>query len=188
MDSQPVFEQPQMSPVSDSGKNILIIALLIILVLSLLGINTFAIIGNGLQSFIDIFNPAISRGLSDLGYASGTVLDKSSDILADTSKTGIDILNGTVHSVGDLLLKASGQDANLNQPSTLPPLSPEPAQTTNPIVASTPASNKSQWWLVGEYNGTRGCINVSDQDKCLSGQVFPNQKMCLNPTLTQNSS
>jgi hypothetical protein len=183
MDSQPV--QYETSSSGDSSKNILIIVLLVILILSLLGINIFTIIGNVVQYFINIFNPVVSKGLSDLGYASGNVIDKSSDILADTSKTGIDILNGTFQSIADLLVKASGQGDNINQPPTSPPSSPEPASSTNPIVA---AKNKSQWCLVGEYNGSRGCISVSEHDKCLSGQVFPNQKVCLNPNLTQNAS
>ena len=186
MDPQPL--QYETSSSGDSSKNILIVVLLVILILSLLGINIFTIIGDVVQYFINIFNPVVSKGLSDLGYASGNVIDKSSDILADTSKTGIDILNGTFQSIADLLVKASGQGDNINQPPTSPLSSPEPASSTNPIVAATQATNKSQWCLVGEYNGTRGCISISEHDKCLSGQVFPNQKMCLNPTLTQNAS
>lgn len=187
MDSEPAFLQSQLpsSSNNDSSKNIIIIALLIILVLSLLGINLFTIMGEGLQKFINFSKPFIS----DLGYDTGIIIDKSSDVLSDASKTGIDILNGTVHSVGDLLIKASGENNehnNINQPSTKPPTPPEPAHSTNPVL-NTPSVNKSKWCLVGEYNGNRGCISISDQDKCLSGQVFPSQKMCLNPTLTQNS-
>jgi hypothetical protein len=48
------------------------------------------------------------------------------------------------------------------------------------------SSAKKSWCLVGEYQGRRGCIEITDQDKCISGQVFPEQKMCLNPTLSQN--
>jgi hypothetical protein len=185
MDSD--FVQPQVSSTdNDSLKNILIIVLLIIIVLSLLGINTFTIIGNGLQQFINFFNPVISKALSDLGYASGNVLDKTSDIVADTSIAGIDILHGTVDSVGDLLIKASGENVNINQPSSIAPNPPQPSETTNPVM-NGPSMNKSKWCLVGEYNGARGCISVSDQDKCLSGQVFPNQQMCLNPNFTQNA-
>ena len=198
MDS-PAVNYTQVNPTysssgSDSIKNFLIIILLIILILSLLGINIFTIFGNVLQNFINIFNPIVSKGISDLGYASGNLLDKSSDIVADTTKTGIDILNETVGSVGDLLIKASGQgagadlDKKINQPPTIPPKQPEPNNTTSPIQTGGPVSEKLNWCLVGEYNGTRGCINVSEHDKCLSGQVFPNQKMCLNPNLTQNSS
>jgi hypothetical protein len=192
MDSPTVTYTNPAPPSSgnDTTKNMLIMVLLVIIVLSLLGINIFAIFGNALQNFINIFNPIVSKGLSELGYASGTVLDKTADIVADTSKTGIDILHGTVDSVGDLLLKASGRgaganlDSKINQPPTVAQKQPEPNQTTNPIQSSS-SSGKSSWCLVGEYNGARGCINVSDQDKCLSGQVFPSQQMCLNPNLTQ---
>jgi hypothetical protein len=195
MDSPTVTYTNPAPPSSgnDITKNMLIMVLLVILVLSLLGINIFAIFGNALQNFINIFNPIVSKGLSELGYASGTVLDKTADIVADTSKTGIDILHGTVDSVGDLLLKASGHgaganlDSKINQPPFVLPKQPEPNQTTSPIQ-SGPSSAKSSWCLVGEYNGARGCINVSDQDKCLSGQVFPSQQMCLNPNLSQNKS
>ncbi len=195
MDSPTVTYTNPAPPSSgnDTTKNMLIMVLLVVLVLSLLGINIFAIFGNALQNFINIFNPIVSKGLSELGYASGTVLDKTADIVADTSKTGIDILHGTVDSVGDLLLKASGHgagaalDAKINQPPMIAPKQPEPNETTNPIQSGS-SSAKSNWCLVGEYNGARGCINVTDQDKCLSGQVFPNQQMCLNPNLTQNQS
>jgi hypothetical protein len=183
----------QPSSGNDMTKNVLIIILLIVLVLSLLGINILTIFGNALQNFINIFNPIVSKGLADLGYASGNVIDQSSQIVSDSSKTGIDILNGTFHSVGDLLIKASGEgagaqlDHKINQPPSIPPKQPEPNQTTSPIQSGS-ASGKSKWCLVGEYNGARGCISVSDQDKCLSGQVFPSQQMCLNPNLTQNQS
>lgn len=184
MYSEPTFTQP-INTSSESGqKNILIIVLLIILVLSLLGVNVFTIVGNWVQSFIDIFNPVVAKGLSNLGYASGNIIDKSSDIAADASKTGIDILNGTFQSIADLLIKSSGKsDVVSNQPSTIPPAPPSPTESTNPVVSSSSATNKSKWCLVGEYNGTRGCISVSDQDKCLSGQVFPSHQMCLNPNL-----
>jgi len=188
MDSTPLIQSPQISSNgNDIAKNMLIVVLIAVLILSLLGINIFIIIGNGIQQFINIFNPIVSKALSDLGYASGSVLDKTSDIAADASKTGIDILNGTMHSVSDLLIHASkeGGKLNINQPPMVPPNPPNPAQTSNPI--NTPSVNNNKWCLVGEYEGKRGCISVSDQDKCLSGQVFPNQQMCLNPNLTQNA-
>ena len=192
IESSSIGSQPSSNG-GDFFKNVLIIILLVILILSLLGINIFIIFGNLLQNFIDIFSPIISKTLAHLGYASGNIITQSSDIVADTSKTGIDILNNTVNSVGDLLLKASGKNPNsrldkyINQPPTEPPRSPEPNNTTSPIQSGG-TSSKSNWCLVGEYNGTRGCISVTDQDKCLSGQVFPSQQQCLNPNLTQNNS
>jgi hypothetical protein len=186
------FESPQISESGGSFKNVIIIVLTVILILSLLGINIFIIFGNGLQKLIDIFNPVVSKALSDLGYASGTVIDKSSDVLADASKVGIDIAHGTLDSVGELLIKASGQapgtgkniDIAINQPPTVAPNQPNPDASTSPIQSAA-SSSKNQWCLVGEYNGARGCVSVTEQDKCMSGQVFPTQQMCLNPTMTQ---
>lgn len=187
-----VFEPPQTSEPGGSFKNSIIMILTIILILSLLGINIFTIFGNALQYIINIFNPVVSKGLSDLGYASGTVIDKSSDVLADASKVGIDIVHDTVQSVGELLVKASGQapgtgkniDIAINQSSTVAPNQPNPDSSSSPIQSS-PSTLKNHWCLVGEYNGARGCINITDHDKCMSGQVFPSQQMCLNPTFTQ---
>jgi len=37
------------------------------------------------------------------------------------------------------------------------------------------------WCYVGDYNGVRGCVDVNEHDKCMSGQIFANQSSCLNP-------
>lgn len=190
--SSPALPNASSGSVGDWSKNTIIIVLAMILLLSLLGVNILTLFGNMVESVTEIFRPVVSKALANLGYASGTLLDRSSDVVADASKTGIDILHGTVDSVGDLLIKASGEgagaalDIRINQPPTIAPNSPLPNATTSPIQSG--GSGKSQWCLVGEYNGTRGCINVADEDKCLSGQVFPSQQQCLNPTFTQNRS
>ena len=144
-----VFESPQISESGGTFKNVIIIILVVVLILSLLGINIFIIFGNGLQKLIDVFNPVVSKGLSDLGYASGTVIDKSSDVLADAAKVGIDIGHDTVQSVGELLVKASGQaagsgkniDIAINQPPTVPPNQPSPDSTSSAIQTSPSTLN-----------------------------------------------
>ena len=182
-----------------NNKNFIIILLLVLLILSFLGINLLAIFGNFIQTIVSIFGPLVTQILSIFGYTAGTLIDKSAEIVTDTAKTGIDIAGGTVGSIGDLIKDASrpGVDErakqqldnsiNFSKPSTyLQIKQPEPDSTTNPIQKPI-TSNKAGWCLVGEYEGRRGCIQVGQEDKCLSGQVYPNQKMCLNPTLTTNA-
>ena len=85
---------------------------------------------------------------------------------------------------GDLLKKGSGRnlDHSINTgPEERGEAKPDQA---NSRIQESPS--KVQCCLVGEYEGRRGCIEIGESDKCLSGQVFPNQKMCLNPTLSQN--
>ena len=200
MDNQPAsnnigyVEQPSSISNIFSNKNYIIIFLLILLTFTFLGINILNIFGNFFQTIVNIFGPLITQILSVFGYTAGTLIDKSADIVTDTAKTGIDIAGGTVSSIGDILKDASrpnvdakakqqlDQSINLSNPSKK---EPAPDSSTNPIQRPI-TSGKAGWCLVGEYEGRRGCIQVSESDKCLSGQVFPDQSMCLNPTLTQN--
>jgi hypothetical protein len=36
---------------------------------------------------------------------------------------------------------------------------------------------------VGEGEGTRHCVRVTDKDVCMSGDVFPTMDVCINPKL-----
>ena len=188
-------------PTSDifNNKNYIIILLLVLLILSFLGINILAIFGNLIQTIVSIFGPLVTQILSVFGYTAGTLIDKSAEVVTNTAKTGIDIAGETVGSIGDLMKDASrpgvdekakqqlDQSINLSKLSEKPKAKqPEADSATNPIQKPITA-NKAGWCLVGEYEGRRGCIQVGQEDKCLSGQVYPNQKMCLNPTLTQNA-
>ena len=195
-----VSNNSNILPTSDifNNKNFIIILLLILLILSFLGINILAIFGNFIQTIVNIFGPLVTQILSVFGYTAGTLIDKSAEVVTNTAKSGIDIAGDTVGSIGDLIKDASrpgvddkakqqlDQSINLSKISEKPTTKqPEADSSTNPIQKPI-TSNKAGWCLVGEYEGRRGCIQVGQEDKCLSGQVYPNQKMCLNPTLTQN--
>ena len=183
-----------------SNKNTVIMLLIFLLILSFLGINLLNISGDIIQRISNIFGPVFVNFLSLFGYTTGTVINKTADLVGDASKTGIDIAEGTAQSVGGLFLKASQNLSNQpsletpepepesKQPPKPKPESkpePEPDTTKNPIQKPI-SSIKARWCLVGEYEGRRGCIAINEHDKCLSGQVFPTQQMCLNPTYTSN--
>lgn len=181
---------PNISPNNGSslfsGKNGLIIVLVALLVLSLLGINLLTIADNFIKFLARLLSPLISQ----LFYTTGEVIHKSTDVVTDTTKTGIDIAGGTFHDVGDLFKKAGegGNDFKLDtsiHTSNKKKNEPSPDNTENPIQKPISAG-KTHWCLVGEYQGRRGCIEIGEHDKCLSGQVFPDQKACLNPTHTNN--
>jgi len=173
-------------------KTLLIIILSVILFFSLLGINVFIIIGNFINTLVAIFGPVILNILSLFGYTTGGVLGKTAGVVGDTTQTGIEVAEGTVQSVGDILKDVSRPYMNPDAASRLDSIldtSPNawkwyrsgataiPDNTGSPIQST----HKNGWCLVGEYNGTRGCVAVGDQDKCMSGQLFPDQAACLNP-------
>ena len=196
LDPTPVQSSPfQSSPTeSFSGKNLIIIVLLLLLSLSFFGVNLLDYISNVIKTFIAIFTPIIKPILSLFGYTTGAVINTTADVASDVAKTGIDVAEGAVQSVGNLLISASrgGVDTteldralNIAKPKTMN--DPENDTTANPIQG--PISNqKIGWCLVGEVADRRGCIMVDDEAKCMSRQIFPSKKMCLNPTLTQNNN
>jgi hypothetical protein len=189
-------EQPQNT---FDGKTVMIVVLVLILIISFLGINILNIAGDAFQRISDAIFPPIINLLAFFGYTTGSVVNKTAEVVGDTAKTGVDIAQGTVYDVGNLIKDAStGVDSrskvNLDNainnsyrisPVDLsrPPREPEPARAENPIQKPI-SSGKTNWCLVGEYKEKRGCIELDEHDKCLSGQVFPSQKMCLNPTMT----
>lgn len=172
-------------------KNILIGILVILLSLSFLGINLLDTISEIIKYISGLFGPLIVRILSAFSYATGNILNAGADIVADTSKAGIDIAEGTVQSIGDILIDA-GKDGDIEREvsneidrSRDVPTDPDPDSSEAPIQNSV-SKGKAGWCLVGEYKSKRGCISVDDSEKCMSGDIFPSREMCLNPNLITN--
>ena len=49
--------------------------------------------------------------------------------------------------------------------------------------SSIQTTGKSGWCYIGEEQGTRTCAEIGVNDTCMSGNVFPNQAICMNPNL-----
>ena len=175
-------------------KNVVIMVLVVLLLLSFLGINILDIFSNIIKIFVRLFGPIVNQILSLLGYTTGSVLNVSADVIGDTSKAAIDIAEGTVQNVGNLLIKASKTNIDKNTKTQLDNvLSNSSTQTTNNVEQDIPenpiqnpiSSSKNSWCYIGEYEKKRSCIAINEHDKCMSGQVFPEQQICLNPTNQQ---
>ena len=181
-----------------SNKTIIIILCAIILLILL---NDS--IGNIFRNIAVMAYNLTMKLLALFGFVAGSAINVSANIAGNVARTGVDITEGTLYSVGNILTGTQGKP--LQQQPELPQQQPDldktlnnstigqknaqipsPDTTENPI--QTPISQqKNTCCLVGEYKGRRGCIEVSEHDKCMSGQVYPSQKMCLNPTLSQNA-
>jgi hypothetical protein len=49
--------------------------------------------------------------------------------------------------------------------------------------SSIQTTGKSGWCYIGEDQGIRTCAEIGVNDVCMSGDVFPNQAICMNPNL-----
>ena len=174
-------------------QNALIIILLVLLIFSLLGINLLSIFGGIFESGVSIVKPFVLQVLSIFGYTTGSLINTTADAVTDTTKAGLDIAEGTIQSVGNLLIDASMANTpeDLKKAVHFSPLElngkhePQPDESSN-VIQKSITSGKTQWCLVGEYQNKRGCVEVGKEDKCMSGQVFPSQMSCMNPTRTAN--
>jgi len=178
--------QPMSSNFVMTPQNIIIMVLSILLVLSFLGINLLDILSNIIKLIIRIFSPLVTELLSILGYTTGSILNKSADVASDVGKTAIDVGEGAIQSVGDLLIKASKKGVDPDAQNQLDSVLSVHDQPNNALMdnAESPiqkpiSSNKAGWCLVGEFDNRRSCIQVNEYDKCMSGQIFPNREQCL---------
>jgi len=89
---------------------IIIIVLTVFLILATLGINVFTAIGKIFESAFDVIKPVTYNIISDIEFTSGSVINDTSNLLSDTTKRGVDILNGTIQDIGGLLVKSSGKE------------------------------------------------------------------------------
>lgn len=61
------------------------------------------------------------------------------------------------------------------------PSEPKPDDSLSRIQSG--GSGKAGWCFIGEDRGFRTCSEIGENDKCMSGDIFPSQEICMNPNL-----
>ena len=100
-------------PVASSGifsNTFLIILVIILLVFPAIGFIVISILGNTYDEITETVSPALQDFLKFFGYSTGTIINKSADVAADVAKTGIDIAQGSIRNVGNLVQGKPGDD------------------------------------------------------------------------------
>ena len=187
---------------------------LIVVILLFLGVNLFSYLGDFLQIVKEALAPLLKNILESLGYVVTETTKDVAQLSAEGAKLGIDVAAGTVESgvnviqgqldidQGSSSSSSSGNTNNLqnNQgkskafDSISSSLSsaladaeynsePMPDDATSSTQRSGPS--KSGYCYIGEDRGFRSCIQVKDGDTCMSGDIFPSQAICVNPSLRE---
>ena len=176
--------------------------LLIILILAFLGFNIFVYLAKGTETINSIFSPIISM-------FSGIFGDTVSQVVNVTAEGTKKIVNSTAGAIDtglsevqqivpnkasssvssvpvtknqpDLMSNNSLNKAlNTSQSSQSPNNDYEADEASSSIQSGPP---KSGWCYIGEDRGFRTCAEVGPNDKCISGDIFPSQDLCVNPSL-----
>ncbi len=188
---------------------------LITVILLFLGINIFSYLGDFLQKIKELLAPFLKNILESVGYVVTEGTKDATQIAAEGAKLGIDVAAGTVTSGIDVIqgqldiaqsgnkmngsnlqkMRSSGssttQSVNGGMSTRLPSALADADELMEPIpddsMSSTQrlGSGKSGYCYIGEDRGFRSCIYVSENDTCMSGEIFPTQNICVNPSLRE---
>ena len=178
--------------------------LIIILIFAFLGFNIFVYLAKGTQDITKFFGPLIKMIVGLTAVITGDVVD----VTAEGTKTVVNATAGTIDKGLSAVQNITPNTPNSNFKA--PPSQPQQSQpdlmannTLNKAIntsqskqpsstgyqADESSSNiqggasKSGWCYIGEDRGFRSCAQVGDTDKCMSGDIFPTQEVCVNPNL-----
>jgi len=183
----------------DNLKNInLTTWLLIVLILAFLGFNIFVYLAKGTQDITNFFAPLIEKIFGTTVAVTGQAIDVSAEGAKAVVSGTASAVNAGLTAVQDItpnsaqssmksqpLTGATGTQGNVNANNSLHNALnnakvPEENQDYSPHEAS---SSKAGWCFIGEDRGYRSCAEVGVNDKCMSGDIFPSQELCINPNL-----
>jgi|UniRef100_A0A6C0ILQ4 hypothetical protein len=164
--------------------------ILIIILFTFLGVNIFLYLAQGSELIASLLKPFFG---TTLGVAGETV-----DVAAEGGKSAVDIV-GSIAKIGLLETQSVAKKAkNVNELSSakldfgLPDVPDNNTLNRNINIKRRKEKNvgsyegndtTGQWCYVGEYNGIRNCRQLEKGDVCMSGNIFPNRDICINPTL-----
>ena len=153
--------------------------LIIIVLLSLLGFNLFKNLG----VLLDKIDIAIKYILNIFGYEIiSKPLSNIQNNVIGVNKNTDEIKNADEIKTNDENVKKN-MDENTR---TLDNILNDTEEKLN--IENNQANNennifKSGYCYIGEDKGYRTCIQVGETDKCMSGDIFPNKEICINPNL-----
>jgi hypothetical protein len=183
--------------------------IIIILILALIGINIFFYLAKGTEFASSIFNDIFGPILKLFGYTTLETTKQTIQTSATGTKAGVDVVSkttvGAINAGEDVLNTPQGQMATSSQQGTpvqqaiqtsdgngrdslekaLENASTTVNQGPSPDDSRSvfQSNGKAGWCFIGQDQGVRTCSEVGVNDMCMSGDIFPTQEICMNPSL-----
>ena len=179
--------------------------IIIILVLALLGFNIFLYLARGTSelatSIRSVFGPVLSFfGLATVNVANQAIQGAAegtsavANTVSSASQTATDTIKGADAKMagidGSSVVQQSMQQQQIGREDALRTALNDASQGLHlqeddimPSDASSSYTGKSGWCYIGEEDNVRTCAKVGVNDKCMSGDIFPTQDVCVNPNL-----
>jgi len=178
--------------------------LIIIVVLAFLGLNIFAYLAKGTDVVTSVFKPLIDSTLSLFAYITGQTVSTAAEggkavvgVAAGTAEAALNVVQDIATPEGETKTSLNANNFADEEPDIMRSNALNKAlntqkkssqQTMNDYEADDSLSqiqgrHKSGWCYIGEDRGFRSCVEVGPNDACMSGDIFPTQEVCINPTL-----
>jgi len=190
-----------------SGKNNYTKIGLAVVILLFLGVNIFSYLGVFFENLKQTSSPLIRGILESLGLITKDITSTAAegaklgvDVAAGTIESGIDVVQGQLdleQSTPSQQQQSQQQQSQQQQsqqssiiPASLSSALADAEENTEPLpddaMSSTQRnSSKSGYCYIGEDRGFRSCVSVDESDMCMSGDIFPSNEICVNPSLRE---
>jgi len=163
--------------------------IIILVVFAFVGFNIFIYLAKGTQDITNLFTPIIEKILGFFNInntASPQVVNEDESTNTPISAQG----NKASSSVGGMPVSNTIPQPDIMQNNTLnKALNNSNIQQTQDYEADEASSSvqtsqhKKGYCYIGEERGYRSCMPVSENDVCMSGDIFPTSEICINPSL-----
>jgi hypothetical protein len=185
--------------------------LLVILILTFLGFNIFLYLAKGTEQLNNVIGPIVEFISNSFGKITGQIIDVSAEGGKAVVNTGAGAIDSGLTAIQNVTPNNSNNSITPNKASSS--VSSVPVTQNQPDIMSNNTLNKalnstqtkqqsntdyqadeasssiqsgppkSGWCYIGEDRGFRTCAQVGVNDKCMSGEIFPSQEICINPNL-----
>jgi len=177
--------------------------LMIILLFAFLGFNIFSYLAQGTQDVTNVFAPLVQKlfGIT-IGTASQVVdvAAEGAKAVTESTATGIETGLSAVQDVTPNKSKSSVSSTHYEDNQDNQDNEYEEAKHSlkrflkknktndddyepNEASSSVHKTGKAGWCFIGEDRGYRTCSKVTENDKCMSGDIFPSHELCIHPNL-----
>jgi hypothetical protein len=178
--------------------------IIIILVLAFFGFNIFLYLAKGTEEVNSVLAPLLKSVFGTTFGLVGETIDTAAEggkAVVTTTATGVNAglsavqgvtpnkASSSVHSTSVEENKKEIEEAEnslnkaLNKSSQKNKKSSDNDDYEPHEASSSVHTGKAGWCFIGEDRGHRSCSKVGLNDKCMSGDIFPSQELCINPNL-----
>lgn len=174
-------------------------------ILAILGFNIFRYLGNVTENISNIFGPLFSFLGKGVTSTVKTTIDTSAEGTKGIINTSTNVIDSGLTALENKLNKNITRNKidddtkdpvkDKNDPNQNEGKAAETPKNTDkkpkgpvPDESGSRTQNKpgkAGYCYIGEDRGFRNCIRVTENNTCMSGDIFPTKELCINPNLRE---